>query len=107
MPRHLFFIGIAIFGTINGLFNSSWLTFAFVHVNLLSPTILFGSLPLTFMFASLLTATATVILGGIPAAVYERAIGAKDSTETSLWIWLTATALWTLPAIGNFFRIGF
>jgi hypothetical protein len=29
-----------------------------------------------------------------------------DSTEASLWIWLAGTALLTVPAIGNFFRIG-
>ncbi len=42
---------------------------------------------------------------GIPAAIYERIVGAKDnSTDVSLWIWLTGTALLTLPAIGNFFE---
>ena len=51
--------------------------------------------------------TATIILGGIPAAIYEHVIGAKeDSTEASLWIWLAATGLLTLPAMGNFFTIG-
>jgi hypothetical protein len=51
--------------------------------------------------------TATVILGGIPAALYERYIGAKeDSTVTSLWIWLAGTGILTIPAIGNFLKIG-
>ena len=51
--------------------------------------------------------TATVILGGIPAALYERYIGAKDdSTVVSLWIWLAGTAILTIPAIGNFLKIG-
>jgi hypothetical protein len=47
--------------------------------------------------------TATIILGGIPAALYERFVGAADSTDASLWIWLAGTALLTLPAMGNFF----
>ena len=52
-------------------------------------------------------ATATIILAGIPAALYERFVGAKDdSTEASLWIWLAGTAILTLPAIGNFLKIG-
>jgi len=39
--------------------------------------------------------------------VYERVVGAKDdSPEASLWIWLAATALLTVPAIGPFLRIG-
>ena len=68
---------------------------------------LFGSVGLTLMFASLMVSTATIILGGIPAAIYEHVIGAKeDSTEVSLWIWLAGTALLTLPAMGNFFKIG-
>jgi hypothetical protein len=51
--------------------------------------------------------SATIILGGIPAAIYERIIGAKDdSTPHSLWIWLAATGILTIPAIGTFFRLG-
>jgi hypothetical protein len=59
------------------------------------------------MFSSLVVSTATIILGGIPAAIYERFVGAKDdSTTVSLWIWLAATGLLTLPAMGNFLHIG-
>ena len=51
--------------------------------------------------------TATVILGGIPAAIYERFAGIKgDSTVTSLWIWLAGTGILTIPAIGEFLKIG-
>ena len=107
MDRTLYFVGIAFFGMINGLFNQVWLLFALIHVQILAPALLFGSVPLTLMFSSLMVSTATVILGGIPAAIYEHVIGAKeDSTEASLWIWLAGTALLTLPAIGNFFAIG-
>jgi hypothetical protein len=78
-----------------------------IHVQILAPALLFGSLGLTLMFSSLMVSTATIILGGIPAAIYERVIGAKeDSTEASLWIWLAGTALLTLPAIGNFLKLG-
>jgi hypothetical protein len=104
MDRNLYFVAIAFFGMINGLFNQSWLVFSLIHMQILAPALLFGSVPLTLMFASLMVATATIILGGIPAAIYERIIGAKDdSTNASLWIWLAGTALLTLPAIGNFF----
>src|SRR6185295_16259506 len=107
MPRHWYFIGIAFFGMINGLFNQLALLFALIHVQILSPALLFGSVGLTLMLSSLMVATATIIVGGIPAALYERYAGAKDdSTEVSLWIWLAGTALLTLPAIGNLFQIG-
>ena len=92
MERNFYFVGIAFFGMINGLFNQVALLFALLHVQVLAPALLFGSVSLTLMFSSLMVSTATIILGGIPAAIYERVIGAKDdSTVVSLWIWLAAT----------------
>lgn len=106
MNRTLYYVGIAAFGMINGLFNQLWLLFALLHVQILAPALFFGSVPLTLMFASLMVSTATIIVAGVPAAIYERMVGAKDdSTEASLWIWLAGTALLTLPAIGNFFAV--
>jgi hypothetical protein len=107
MDRNLYYIAIAFFGMINGLFNQTWLIFALIHVQILAPALLFGSVPLTLMFSSLMVSTATIIVGGIPAAIYEHAVGAKeDSTDVSLWIWLAGTGLLTLPAMGNFIKIG-
>ena len=107
MDRNLYYIAIAFFGMINGLFNQLALLFALIHMQILAPALLFGSTGLTLMFSSLMVSTATIILGGIPAAIYERVVGAKeDSTEASLWIWLAGTAVLTLPALGNFFKIG-
>ena len=68
MNRNFYFIGIAFFGMINGIFNQLWLIFALLYVQTLAGPLLFGSLSLTLMFASLMVSTATVILGGIPAA---------------------------------------
>jgi hypothetical protein len=107
VDRQWYYIGIAAFGTINGLFHQSWLLFAVLHVQFLAPALLFGSVPLTLMFASLMVSTGTIILAGIPAALYERFTGPDgDSSEASLWIWLAGTALLTRPAIGNVFAIG-
>jgi hypothetical protein len=106
MNRNYYYVGIAFFGMINGIFNQLWLIFALLYVQPFAGPLLFGSLPLTLIFASLMVSTATVILGGIPAAIYERVIGASDSTHTSLWIWLAGTALLTLPAAGNFLKVG-
>jgi len=107
MDRTLYFVGIAFFGMVNGLFNSTLLLFALIHMQILAPALLFGSVPLTLMFASLMVSTVTIILGGIPAALYERLTGAQDSADASLWMWLAATAVLTLPAIGNFFAVRF
>ena len=107
MDRTAYYIAIAFFGMINGLFNQVWVLFALIHVQILSPALLFGSVPLTLMFSSLMVSTATIILAGVPAALYEHIVGAKeDSTAASMWIWLAGAALLTLPAMGNFLRIG-
>jgi hypothetical protein len=107
MDRMLYYAGIAFFGTVNGLFNQTLWLLAWIHMQILAPSLLFGSAPLTFMFAALMVSTGTIILAGIPAALYERWAGAKDdSTDVSLWIWLAGTALLALPAMGNFLTIG-
>jgi len=107
MDRNFYFVGIAFFGMVNGLFNQIWVLFSLIYTQQLAGPLFFGSVPLTLMFSSLMVSTATIILGGIPAVIYERFIGAKDdSTEASLWIWLAGTAILTLPAIGNFLKIG-
>jgi len=107
MERNFYYIGIAFFGMVNGLFNQDALIFTLVHMQILAPVLLFGSVSLTLMFSSLMVSTGTIILGGIPAAIYERAKGAKDdSTVISLWIWLAGTAILTLPAMGNFLKTG-
>ena len=107
MERNFYYIAIAFFGMVNGIFNQALVTFAVIFANILAPGLFFGSTPLTLMFASLMASTATIIVGGIPAALYERYIGAKDdSTPTSLWIWLACTALLTLSAVGNFLQVG-
>ena len=106
MDRHFYYIAIAFFAMINGLFNPLFVI-AYLWAKVLMYVPLLGSESLIFYFASLMFSTATIILGGIPAAIYERMIGAKDdSTEASLWIWLAGTAILTLPAIGNFFQYG-
>lgn len=107
MNKNYFYVGIAFFGMVNGIFNQLALLFALIHVQILAPALLFGSTGLTLMFSSLMVSTGTIILAGIPAALYERFSGAKDdSTPASLWIWLAGTALLTLPAMANFLEYG-
>lgn len=104
--RSLYYIGIAFFGMINGIFNPLFFLVFQISVFLMAEP-LFGSTAAIAYFASLMLSTGTVILAGIPAALYERYVGARDdSTIVSLWIWLAGTAILTLPAIGNFLQIG-
>jgi hypothetical protein len=106
MERNFYYIGIAAFGMINGLFNPM-IVFAYIWSKVFMSFPLFEVEALIFYFASLMLSTATIILGGIPAAIYERLAGIEgDSTPTSLWIWLAGTAVLTIPAIGDFLKIG-
>jgi hypothetical protein len=106
MERNAYYVGIAFFGMINGIFNPL-LVFAYVWSKVLVSYVLFEVEALIFYFATLMLSTATIILGGIPAAIYERFAGIKDdSTIVSLWIWLAGTAILTIPAIGDFLKIG-
>ena len=107
MNRNLYYMAIAFFGMINGLFNQVAVVFALLHMQILAPSLLFGNVSLTLMVSSLMVSTATIILGGIPAALYERWAGVTgDSNTVSLWIWLAATGLLALPAVGEFLNTG-
>ena len=108
MNRNLYYVGIAFFGMVNGIpFFHPMYILAFGYSVQLMAAPLFGNTSLIAYFASLMLSTGTIILAGIPASIYERIVGAKDdSTEGSLWIWLSGTAILTLPAIGNFLQYG-
>ena len=84
MERNYYYVGIAFFGMINGLFNENALIFALIHMQILAPALLFGSVSLTLMFSSLMISTGTIILGGIPAAIYERATGRQGQFDRGL-----------------------
>jgi hypothetical protein len=106
MERNFYYVGIAFFGMINGMFNPLMLI-AYIWSKVLVSYMLFEVEPLIFVFAALMLSTGTIILGGIPAAIYEHFAGAKDdSTVTSLWIWLAGTGILTIPSIGNFLQLG-
>ena len=106
MERQFYFIGIAFFGMINGMFHPLRVE-SFIVTNYFMTLPLFGSQGLIFYFSSLMLATGTVIVAGIPAALYERYRGLKeDSDVVALWIWLAGTALLALPAMSSFIELG-
>ena len=57
MNRNAYYIAIAFFGMINGIFNQTALLFALIHMQVLAPSLLFGSTSLTLMFSSLMVST--------------------------------------------------
>ena len=105
MKTQPYIVAIMLFAMINGIF-SPWLGAVLPFVFVLMPAFFTDSISVLFFTSSLLFSTITLILGGIPAALYERYIGATESTELSMWLWLAGTGLLTLPAAANFLRFG-
>ena len=64
MDRNFYYIGIAGFGMINGLFNQALVPFSYLFVKVLAPALLFDIDSLALMMASLMASTATIIAGG-------------------------------------------
>ncbi len=105
MINQPYIIGIMLFATINGIF-SPFLLALVPFVLALTPAFFVDSTAFIFFLSSLILSTLTIILGGIPAALYERWIGAKESTGFSMWLWLAGVGLLTLPAASHFFEFG-
>ena len=43
MDRNYYYVGIAFFGMVNGLFNQALVPFAYLFAKVLAPALLFGS----------------------------------------------------------------
>jgi hypothetical protein len=106
MSTQPFTIAIVAFATINGIFSPLLVVFI-PFVLVLMPAFFLQSTSVLLFLSSILCATVTLILGGIPAALYERWVGATESTPLSMWLWLAGVGILTLPAAGNFLRFGF
>jgi hypothetical protein len=93
-------LGLAI---LNGVFSP--LTFlVFLLRGLWYPFFLPNSVAFVFLFSSLITSTFLLMIAGVPAALYERFSGKNRTDLVSLWIWVSALAILTLPALPNVLR---
>lgn len=105
MSYQPYIVAILLFAIINGIF-SPFLLAIVPFVFALTPAFFVDDTRVILFASSLIFSTMTLIAGGIPAALYERWIGSKESTELSMWIWLAGTGILTLPAASKFFQIG-
>jgi hypothetical protein len=104
MAREHFWIAIVGVAIVNGIF-SPYLIPVWAARALWYPWFLPASPAIALFISSLVVATLTLMLAGVPAALYERVTGARETDQVSLWIWLAAMLLLSLPAIQN--AIGF
>jgi hypothetical protein len=100
MKQDVLLVGIVGLAVLNGMHFSPWLNIAFLLTKpFFQITFLISSPLLIFYFTSLALSTLTIMLAGIPAAIFERVTGRKETDPTSLYIWLGATILLTIPAL--------
>jgi len=104
MDRQPYVIGILGFGILSGLFSpltyfmQLWLRNFFPAFFIETPSVM-------ILVSSLFTSTIVIMLAGVPAALYERIAGLSDSNSVSLWIWVSTTALLSLPAVNTLLQV--
>jgi hypothetical protein len=100
LKQDVLLVGIIGLAVLNGMHFSPWLNVAFLLTKpFFQVTFLISSPLLIFYFTSLALSTLTIMLAGIPAAIFERVTGRKETDPTSLYIWLGATIILTIPAL--------
>src|SRR5262245_48460078 len=107
MSRQPFLAAILGFSLLTGIFSPGLVGNVSGALILLVPWLI-ALVPQLFVFlVYLVGATLTMMIAGVPAALYERVVGLTDSNLASMWIWLAATALLSLPAVVLFLQLGF
>jgi hypothetical protein len=107
MSRQPFLAAILGFSLVNGMFSPGLVATVSGGLILLVPWLVTLVPQLFVVLVNLVGATLTMMIAGIPAAIYERAAGLTDSNLLSMWIWLAATALLSIPAVVLLLQLGF
>jgi hypothetical protein len=82
----------------NGIF-SPYLAIALQIVPILMPEMFPKTVHWALFFSSVFVSSATLLAGGVPAALYERFFASDEKSVASMWIWLSAVTLLSLPAL--------
>lgn len=104
MDRQPYLIGILAFGLLSGLFSPLTPIMGLWLRNFL-PAFFIATPAALVLVAALFTATIVIMIAGVPAALYERLTGTSESTPVSLWIWVAATAVLSLPAVVTLIQV--
>jgi hypothetical protein len=100
LKNDMLLFGILGMSILNGMHFSPWFDPAFILTRpFFQITFWISSPVLIFYFTSLMLSTLTVMLGAVPAAIFERVTGRKETDEVSLYIWLGAVILLSIPAL--------
>lgn len=93
-----YIVGILAFGMISGIFSPFRVLMQIWLINFV-PAFFVNSPAVFQLIVSLFTSTIVIMVAGVPAALFERFTGRSESDRASMWIWLAATAILSLPAV--------
>lgn len=100
LKKDMMIVGILGLGSLNGMHFSPWFDFGFLVLRPFLEAGFFISSPLLiFYFTALIISTISVMLAGVPAALFERLTKRTESDPTSLYIWLGAMLMISIPAL--------
>jgi hypothetical protein len=97
----IFVLGICI---ANGLF-SPYLNIAIPITAALMPELFPKDREWVLFFSSVFLSSATLLFSGVPAALYERLIDRNPESLVSMFIWLGAALVLSLPALETLSRL--
>lgn len=97
----IFVLGICI---ANGLF-SPYLNIAIPITAALMPELFPKDREWVLFFSSVFLSSATLLFSGVPAALYERLIDRNPESLVSMFIWLAAALVLSLPALETLSRL--
>lgn len=98
MSRDNLLILVLVVSIANGIL-SPWIWIAISFAPAWMPSFLPFSTQTLFYGGSLLVSTFTFLLAGVPAALAERYLKDELPAEGSLWVWLGAALLLSIPSI--------
>ncbi len=102
LKQDMILFGILGLSILNGMHFSPWIDGAYLLMKPFLQVSFWISSPLiAFYFTSLALSTLTIMLAGIVAAIFERATGRKETDLASLYIWLGAALVLSIPALMN------
>lgn len=99
LQRDVLLIATAATSLVNGMHFSPYFDPVFILLKPFIAGTLLSTPLVLFYLTSIFISLMTLLIGGVPAALYERALGLKQSTATSLGIWLGSTLLLTIPSL--------
>jgi hypothetical protein len=100
LKKDMMIVGIMGLALLNGMHFSPWYDIAFLLAKpFLAVSFWITSPIIAFYLTSLALSTLSIMLAGIPAAIFERVTGRTESDTISLYIWLGAMVIITIPAL--------